>query len=218
MRSAGRSLSRAATVAALVVAGSLSPAFAQVESGLEVDPYAGAFRASGGTVRTIDARRGRFIRTAIDEDGVTVGLRAGYNLNARAGVEASFVWATNHYVAGLHDLGATVSTTDNNALIFLMGNGLFYLLRGRVVPYVTAGAGVLGTIEQASPAFNYGMGLKAFVSTRVAVRLDARQYRANLSDALEQTVPSRDGLVSVLEPYKETLRFVEVSVGLGIFF
>lgn len=208
----------ARVLAATVVAGSLSPAFSQIESGFEVDPYVGRFRANGGGVKVIDARRSRSIRTVVDPDGVSVGLRAGYNLDQWFGIEVVFFGATNHYVADLRDLGASVSTTDNNALFFVMGNGVFHLLPGRVVPYLTAGAGILGTIEQASLAVNYGGGLKAFITKRVAVRLDGRQFRASLVDRLEQIVPTRDGLVSIFEAYEDTLRFTELSVGLSFFF
>lgn len=189
-----------------------SPAFSQIQPGIEINPYVGRFSADGGIIKVIDQRRRREIRTAVEKDGTSFGFRGGYNLNRWLGIEGSFLAATNNHTAVLSELGTVYSTTENNALMFVAGNGVFHLLSGRVAPYLTAGTGILGTIEKTSLAVNYGGGVKVFVGRRVAIRLDARQYRADLTDTLENLVPL------LRESYQDRLRFNEVSVGLAVFY
>jgi hypothetical protein len=178
---------------------------AQVESSGEIGIYASVMAAKGGIRDIIDNRRGREIQTHID-DGFGSGFRAAYNFNRRFAMEGTFAGTTNNHLATLSDLGATPAITDTNALFFVHGNGVFHLLTGRIAPYLTAGLGILGTIENETLTFNYGGGLKIFTTRRLAIRLDARRYHANLEENLEERVlVSGPRLVPVPEPYKDRL-------------
>lgn len=203
----------------LCASGFWSPALAQIEPGFEISGYVGSFRGSGGTVQILDQRRTRDIRTELEKDDAGIGVGAAYNANRVLGIEGAFIGATNNHVARFRDLASEVAVTENTELIFIQGNGVFHLLPGRIAPFVTVGAGILGTIEKTSFAWNYGAGAKLFLTPRLAGRLEVRQFRANLTDVLEQMVLGRGGsLVGIPESYTDQLKFTELSAGISIFF
>lgn len=196
---------------------SLSPAAAQVRRGFDLDFYSSYLWAQGGKTAVVDRSRAREVRTKIDS-GISSGARLTYNFNKHFGVEASAGGSTNNHLVRLFDSGSEVSVEDTNATFFLHGNGVLHLARGRVVPFLTAGAGAMAFVDQPALAVNYGGGVKVFLTRRVALRFDVRQYHARLNDTIEQVVPSRTGLVEVPQPYDDRLRFRELGVGISFHF
>jgi hypothetical protein len=195
----------------------LSPAAAQVRQGFDLDFYSSYLWAQGGKTQVVDRSRAREVRTKIDS-GISSGARLTYNFNRHFGVEGSAGGSTNNYLVRLFDSGSEVSVEDTNATFFLHGNGVLHLARGRVVPFLTAGAGAMAFVDQPALAVNYGGGVKIFLTRRVALRFDVRQYHTTLNDTIEQVVPSRTGLVEVPQPYDDRLRFRELGVGISFHF
>jgi opacity protein-like surface antigen len=196
----------------------VSSSQAQVRKGFELGFYAGAGSAKNDDkTRVVDGRRAREIDASID-DGIIAGVRAGYNFSRLFALELSVGGTTNNYIVRLRSDGSLVSTEDTNALFFLHGNGMLHLTKGRVVPFVTGGAGAGAFIDKPALTANYGGGLKVFLTERFALRLDFRQYHTRLEDTIEQVVLSRTGLSEIPEPYSDRFRFREVTAGFSFNF
>ncbi|HON59921.1 MAG TPA: OmpA family protein [Smithella sp.] len=107
------------------------------------------------------------------KESYLVGIRGGYNLTERIGVEGFF-----HYVpAEIKDMSG-----DNDVDLYGYGaEGLYYFMpSGKLVPFVAAGLGGIhyrgpaGLDETNKFALDYGAGLKFFVTDSIALRADVR--------------------------------------------
>ena len=102
-----------------------------------------------------------------------IGVRAGYNFTAHLGVEAvaDFVRTEGEGSRGVSgDVSAINSHLD---LLY------HFLPEGPLVPYLAAGYGATwrgnpGDNDVTRPAFNYGLGLKYFLTEGMALRGDLR--------------------------------------------
>jgi len=121
------------------------------------------------------------------------GIRGGYNFTDHLGVEALFDYARTGPTRGAGDVD-----------FFRYGGELLYhfIPDGRLVPYLAAGysgvnfSGAGGvTSSKTKGAFDYGAGLKYFITDRIALRGDLRH---------------------LIYSHKETLNAVEYSLGLYI--
>jgi hypothetical protein len=220
-------------IAALFILGSFlapHPAWAQVSSGGEMTLYGGIISATGGT-QVSDSRGNYLITTEIEDDGTGFGFLGGYNFNRIAGFEGGLVLATNNHKATLVDARPGIGGGENetNLLLFLFGNAVVHLpVPGRVVPYVSSGIGMLGTVGPATNlAFDYGVGVKVYLSRRVAIRLAVNRLGSNLKDSIGQAVFTGrsqdrcdefdlDQFVCFDTPFTDRLRFTELIVGLTL--
>jgi len=186
--------------ACTVVLLSVPPVFAQTQPGAEIGAYVGAAAADGGIVRVVDSRRMREVRTRVEDKGVSLGFVVGASFNRWIGTEMLFSFATNHYVADVVERGSSTTALDNNLFVFLVGNGVVYLAQGRIVPFVSAGAGISGTVDNKDLAYNFGGGVKLFVADHLGIRLDIRQFVQNVTDPLQ-------------DPFTERVRLMTFNVG-----
>jgi len=103
------------------------------------------------------------------ETGPVFGLRAGYNFTKNFGTEAVFDFARAH-----HSDGAPGHVDAYNYHL----DALYHFMpAGPVVPYLAAGYGGQtreNDLEVTYGAFNYGGGIKYFVTDGLAVRGDVR--------------------------------------------
>jgi hypothetical protein len=205
---------------------------AQDGRGGELTLYVGTFSASGG-IHLVGPQGAYEIDTDIEPDGYSFGLLGGYTFGRIAGVEFGFSLATNHQTAILtvRQPGRGGGSNETNLLTLAHGNGVVHLpVPGRIVPYASAGAGILGTVGPATNlAFNVGGGIKVALSRRIGVRLDVRHYRSNFEDVLSQAVFTGNAsdrcddfdlqqFVCSDTPFEDPLRFTEVSAGLTVRF
>ena len=110
------------------------------------------------------------------DHGMSVGMRLGYNITERWGVEA-----TGGYVNTDTD-GDWYYIPDNNNVDFYFFHldAIFHILpQEKVVPYLAAGGGALNIdpthfSADIDPLFNYGLGIKYFLQEWVAFRVDVR--------------------------------------------
>src|SRR3990172_7462391 len=200
---------------------------AEVKPGFEVGLYAGSMKADMGKTAVLDGTHTVETQT---KDGQVYGFRLGYNANPRLGFEWDFGVSTTPYNVTLYDnvflnpgdpkTNAIVSTEETNQVFLTNINGVFHLLKGPVVPFITAGVGGIMTIDKASFAYNYGGGVKIFLMKKLALRLYFREYRAKLKDNIEQiddVLPS-GVFIGRQWDYSEDLKFRELSGGFTYLF
>jgi len=72
------------------------------------------------------------------DDSFGMNARLGYRLNPKLAVETQFEWASNIEVDSRLN---GVASTEKIALMVLTGNAKYFLLTGRIQPYLVAGAG-----------------------------------------------------------------------------
>ena len=102
------------------------------------------------------------------------GFGLGYNLNERWGVEAS--------LSGINT-GSDVTAGDVNAYLYRLEGLYHFNITDRFVPYLAAGVGGItlspdsGSTKN-SPLFNYGAGVKYFLTEDIALRGDVRHVIA----------------------------------------
>ncbi len=159
--------------------------YADIKRGFELSLYGGAIAASGGTILTVD--KNREIKTEIAENGFTGGIRAAYNFNPYLAFEISFEpVSTNEHKIILTETSDVVSDEISEFEGFFHGNVTLHLLKGRFVPFVTAGGGWILFVDDASSAINYGGGLKIFILDRVALRFDVREFNTGYNGSIGQ--------------------------------
>ncbi len=131
-----------------------SPAMAGITGGeTTISPFYGAY--------VYDGAQGQ-------SPSFATGMRLGYNLDKNWGVEGQFLYATPRHegtYGGLYNIS---------------GDLLYHFIpEGTVVPYVLMGGGWSKTDyavgNSSTGIFEYGAGIKYFVTDAVALRLDARQ-------------------------------------------
>ena len=196
---------RLAGVAAVGVLGVQAvPALAQEAGKQEVHVYAGELFGDDITDRAISGQTPKL------DDDVTFGLRYGYNLTDRLGLELS-AGRTPSSVTKLAggDIDLDLTTIDADA-VWNFNTGT------RFFPYVTAGVGyawadldrsIQGTVG-AQPVsieddngftLNAGVGAKYFATDNLVLRAEAR-YRY---------------LDKVVAPFDQSLNTVETTLGVG---
>ncbi|RJP22781.1 MAG: hypothetical protein C4529_04875 [Deltaproteobacteria bacterium] len=200
---------------------------AEVKPGFEVGLYAGSMKAEMGKTAILSGTHTVETQT---RDGQVYGFRLGYNANPHLGFEWDFGGSTTPYDVTLFDnvflspgdpkSDAIVSEEKTNAIFLTNLNIVLHLLKGPIVPFITAGGGGVMTIDKASFAYNYGGGVKIFLTKKFALRLDFREYRAKLKDNIEQIDDVRPGGVFIGRrwDYSEDLKFQEISGGLTYLF
>ena len=200
---------------------------AEVKPGLEFGLYAGSMKAEMGKTAVLDGTHTVETQT---KDGQVYGFRLGYNANPRLGFEWDFGVSTTPYNVTLYDnvflnpgdpkTNAIVSTEETNQVFLTNINGVLHLLKGPFVPFITAGVGGIMTIDKASFAYNYGGGVKIFLTKKLALRLDFREYRAKIKDNIEQIDDVRPGgdFIGRRWDYSEDLKFREFSGGITYLF
>ena len=104
------------------------------------------------------------------------GLRAGYNLTKRVGLEAMFGYVPTETVL--------MTVVDRDVKVYRYGlDALFHFYpEDTLVPYIVGGVaatqtdnGPNGIPEHGRGMFNYGVGLKYFIADTVALRGEVRQ-------------------------------------------
>lgn len=168
---------RKTLLSSLVLAASIAtPAAAQTTGGL-VTPFIGV--ATG---------------TPTDENRTVYGGSIGAT-GSVIGFEFDFGYSPNFYEVedDFGDLGSSGSVTT------LTGNLLIGLPLGRVRPYATFGAGlmrsnlnvvdVLDDLDRSDFGVSYGGGIMAFLTDKVGIRGDLRQFRSLQNDDPGDRVP-----------------------------
>lgn len=126
-----------------------------IKRGLEFSLYGGTLSASDGTAITVD--RNRKIKTEIEEEGKTGGIRAAYNFNPYIALEISFEpLSSNVHKVTLTDAGDVVSEEITEGEGFFYSDISIHLLKGRFVPFITVGGGWILFVDDTSFAYNYG--------------------------------------------------------------
>ncbi len=134
---------------------------------IDVTPYFGAYFYEKNMAINLD-------------HNLNLGLRLGYNINERWGVEA-----TGGYV-NTDTKGDFFNVPDNTNVDFYLFHldAIFHIFpEEKVVPYAALGGGAFnidptGFTSDIDPLFNYGFGLKYFLTDWVAFRVDARHLIA----------------------------------------
>lgn len=200
---------------------------AEVKPGFEFGMYAGSMKANMGKTAVLDGTHTVETQT---KDGQVYGFRLGYNANPHLGFEWDFGVSTTPYNVTLYDnvflhpgdpkSDAIVSEEMSNQTFLTNINVVLHLLKGPIVPFITAGGGGVMTIDKTSFAYNYGGGLKIFLTKKLALRLDFREFRAKIKDNIEQIDDVRPSGVFVGRrwDYSEDLKFRELSGGFTYLF
>ncbi len=205
----------------IVWVGDIGISYAGIKRGIELSLYGGPLFARDGETHTVN--QNREIKTEIEEEGYTGGIRAAYNFNPYLALEVSFEpLSTNVHKITLIDAGDEVSTEITEGEGFFYGNFTIHMLKGRVVPFVTAGGGWIMFVDDNSFAYNYGCGMKIFLFDRVALRLDVREfntsYNGSISDIREIYLGwYQSGLVKEEVPFTDELNFRQITLGISYF-
>jgi outer membrane beta-barrel protein len=132
-------------------------------------------------------RTGTFILTgyggayAFDRksNSLVLGGRLGYYVFDRIQLEGGVGWSHIRRPAEIVEslFGLTLEAEDFHMLFYHL-NVTWELLPGRqMVPFLTAGAGSAIMQGETEPAFNFGAGTTLFLSRRLAMRWEVRDYR-----------------------------------------
>ena len=118
------------------------------------------------------------------------------------------------------DAGFEYSEDETTGLFLTDLNLVLHVLEGPIVPFFTAGGGIIGTVDQTLFAYNFGGGVKIFLTKKIAVRVDYREYFGELDDDLEEVLGVGPGPVFYERPfsYKEDFHLREISIGLTFAF
>ncbi len=112
-------------------------------------------------------------------DAPVLGLAIGYNFTENVGAEGSFNFVLTDSESGDYN--------DARAYNYRIDGLYHFMPEKQLVPYVAAGFGALhinddrASEDNTNPAFNYGAGIKYFLSKTIAVRGDVR-HLINLGD------------------------------------
>jgi len=138
------------------------------------------------------------------EDEFFLGFRYTYNFTPRIGAELGLSLVPNASVEA-SNLGQLFEMD----IRFFNGNVVFHLLEGRFIPFAAAGIGFANFssevidsttfIDETDFAFNFGGGLKIFLTDTFLLRVDIRDYLTTPEDL-------------------ERLNLIEASGGIGFTF
>jgi opacity protein-like surface antigen len=194
----------------------VAPAGAERGRRVEIGILGGWSRASAGV--SAEAIYQRRITTQIT-DGSVFGLRLGGNINRFLGIEMTFANAGSDYDAYLvGQAGDTLSSVNTTSIGLFNFNALLQYPMGRVVPFVTAGAGWALFIDYSLPATDFGVGVKVLLSSRLLARLEYRRYQVNGDHTIQEAVYD-DWSHSIKEyphSYSDPIRLMETSVGISV--
>lgn len=145
-------------------------------SDLEFRPNAKLYSRTGSYLLSAYGGAYAFDRKS---NSAVIGGRVGYYVFDRIVTEAGVSWTRVHrpaeIVESLFDLRLEA---EDFSMLFYQMNLTYELLPGRqMVPYVGVGAGSTLLLGRSEPAFNYGAGVRLFLSRRSAMRWDVRDYR-----------------------------------------
>ncbi|HQR45555.1 MAG TPA: outer membrane beta-barrel protein [Thermoanaerobaculia bacterium] len=176
-------------VAAAALAGSGTAAAQDRTGTFELSGFGGGY--FGGTLYA--GSNALFLNDVNISSAVTYGARLGYNLNRVVAIEFEWAQAKADITGPGGDVlfGQTVKlgTMTNN---IYEGDVIVNLTRGRIVPYLMAGAGAMtfsasvpGESTGADTRFvaTIGGGVKMWVTPKLAVRVDGRYRSAYISDS-----------------------------------
>ena len=205
-------------VMAVVIILPQQEAIAEVEKGFELEFYGGTMKADMGEIFSVAPDRTIVTES---EDGETFGVRLGYNFNSYLGLDWNAAYSTATYEATLlDDAGFEYSKDETTGLFLTDLNLVLHILEGPIVPFLTAGGGIIGTVDQTPFAYNYGGGVKIFLTKKIAIRVDYREYFGELDDDLEEVTGVGPGPSFYEQPfsYKEDFHLREFSIGLTFAF
>ena len=112
-------------------------------------------------------------------NSLVLGARLGYYVFDRLQAEAGIAWTHINRPAEIVEslFGLTLEAETFHMLFYCL-NLTYEVLPGRqMVPFVTLGAGTAIMRGETEPAFNFGAGTMLFLSKRVAMRWEVRDYR-----------------------------------------
>ena len=164
-----------------------SALFGQIREGtVEIEPFAGYL--FGGQFPHPHRSMTLFHSVDVEDDPI-YGGRVGYNISQLFEVEFQYS-QTNSAFQTQNDFGGGTTLGDLKIQYFL-GYSTFNFGHGRVVPYVTVGAGaaeltpkVAGLNLSSDTRFtaSFGAGLKVFLTPHFGLRFDGRGYSTLLGD------------------------------------
>jgi len=130
---------------------------------------------------------------------------------------------SNYYNVRLLDSrdGQKEVSLEENDLFFFYGNTILNILKGSFVPFVNIGAGWSLHSEEACYAFNYGGGLKFFITEKVALRIDACVFSTKHKGKIEQVIGLDRYTNKFLEEefnYTNKLSCKEITIGISYLF
>ncbi|MFH2043800.1 MAG: outer membrane beta-barrel domain-containing protein [Pseudomonadota bacterium] len=137
------------------------------------------------------------------DDGITYGINLGYSINENWDIEGSF----NYINSDRNDIGG-----DVDGLLYKL-DGLYNITSfGKLVPYLAAGVGGITLNPDRGGAendflFNYGAGLKYFITDNMALRGDVRHvlpYGSLGKDESQNNLLCTAGLSFIFGAAKET--------------
>lgn len=146
-------------------------------------------------------------------DDVTGGFRYAYFFNRNFAVEGGVGFTPSSILkeASYYDGRTVASAVVGVDTYVFQANMTAHLLKGPVIPYVTAGIGAVhfdfaldedyATPSETDFAWNAGAGVKIPIRPNTAIRADGRVFWMNPEFALE-----------------ETARFIEITGGISILF
>jgi outer membrane beta-barrel protein len=108
-----------------------------------------------------------------------LGGRLGYYVFDRLQVEGGVAWTHVRRPAEIVEVlfGLTLEAEDFPMLFYHLG-ATWELLPGRqMIPYLSVGVGSAIMQGETEPSFNLGAGTTMFLSKRVAMRWEVRDYR-----------------------------------------
>jgi len=108
-----------------------------------------------------------------------LGARLGYYVFDRLQAEAGLAWTHINRPAEIVEtlFGLTLEAEKFHMLFYSL-NLTYEVLPGRqMVPFVTLGAGTAIMRGETEPAFNFGAGTMLYLSKRLAMRWEVRDYR-----------------------------------------
>jgi len=112
-------------------------------------------------------------------NSLVLGGRLGYYVFDRIQAEAGLAWThINRPAEIVESLFGLTLESEKFHMLFYSLNLTWEVLPGRqMVPFVTVGAGSAIMRGETEPAFNFGAGTMLFLSKRMAMRWEVRDYR-----------------------------------------
>lgn len=189
---------RIAGIGAIALACLVTPAAAEEGEAVEKNLYAerGVYLSLGARYQLalekgrlgddVEKRLGLAGASSSDvDDSIGFDGRLGYRLHPRLAIEGQFEWVNNFEIDTQSAFG---KSTSEQRLFALTGNVKYFLLKGRIQPFLTAGAGWgRSTLELAGNGPNgrlrdvredglvtrWGAGVDLYGSRDVALSIDA---------------------------------------------